>query len=117
MSVANAQTLHDGTPLFHWSPREVRDSITASGLRIRQPSPQGESFRMPYVAFGLDPMAAWSMSGQAFRVSRTWDLWMAHYGNLRGVCEVIPYDDQSPREVRCYRSVRQVQYVATRGVR
>jgi len=110
----------DATLLWHWSPTANRESIETSGLRIRQPSPQGVAIRGPYVAFGLDPLGAWQMSGEPFaRAARSWDLWMVRYGDLRGLCEVIPYDDLSPREVRCYRSVRPaaVDYVATRRSR
>lgn len=112
--------VHDSTRLYHWSPRANRDSITAGGLRIRQASPQGPQFRLPYVAFGMDPVGAWQMSGHAFgAAARSWDLWQVAFGDLRGLCEVIPFDDLSPREVRCYRSVRAsvVEYVATRQVR
>ena len=104
------------TPAYHWSPTTRRESIKATGLRIRQPSAHAP-IRYPMVCLTLDPMTAWLMSGGTFIVDGggSWDLWAVYAGDLGGF-EVIPNDDRTIRELRVYRSIpaRHVQYVATR---
>lgn len=106
--------------LYHWSPSVNGPSIRDRGLRIRQePTERRGGIRYPYVAFGLDPVSAWEMSGDAFgNFSRpeNWDLWAVRAGATRGF-EVIPTDDGEAREARVYHSIpaRHVRYVATRN--
>lgn len=103
------------TLTYHWSPTDRRESITATGLRVRQPSVHAP-IRYPMVCLTLNPLTAWAMSAGSFITDTTsWDLWAVYAGDLGGF-EVIPNDDRTIREVRVYRSIpaRHVQYVATR---
>lgn len=108
--------LPDEFMAYHWAPTSRRDSILAGGLRIRQES-HSAPIRYPYVAFALDPVMAWGMSGDSFPdVKGPWDLWGVWSGYGLNAYEVIPTDDNKPRELRTYRSVpaRHVRYIATR---
>lgn len=106
--------------VYHWSPRNRRESIEQHGLRIRQDSSSAPSLvRYPYVAFAINPLEAWDMSGVPFADrSRTWDLWGVLASALGGF-EIIPTDDGDVREMRTYRSIpaRHVRYIATRSRR
>jgi hypothetical protein len=103
--------------VYHWSPSERRSSIEERGLRIRQESVSAPGqVRYPYVAFALDPLDAWEMSGHFFGAEiLSWDLWGVRASRLAGF-EVIPMDDGGVRELRSYRSIpaRHVTYIATR---
>jgi hypothetical protein len=103
--------------VYHWSPSARRFSILERGLRIRQESSAAPGLvRYPYVAFALDPIDAWEMSGQAFGEEViSWDLWAVRASALGGF-EIIPTDDGEVRELRSYRSIpaRRVTYIATR---
>lgn len=102
---------------YHWGPSSRRSSIRERGLRIRQESVAAPgAIRYPYVAFALDPLDAWEMSGGAFGDEvLSWDLWAVRASDMRGF-EVIPTDDGEARELRVYHSIpaRHVTYVATR---
>lgn len=106
--------------LYHWSPQVNGPSIRDRGLRIRQkPVEARGAIRYPYVAFGLDPISAWEMSGDAFGNFahwENWDLWAVR-ASAAGGFEVIPTDDGEAREARVYHSIpaRHVRYVATRN--
>jgi hypothetical protein len=107
----------DDTIAYHWSPTSRRGSITIHGLRTRQASAHAP-IRYPMICFCLDPLDAWEMSGGTFITNEPdWDLWAVRVKNLRPGVEVIPYDDRTIRELRCYRTVpaRYVRYLATRG--
>lgn len=92
--------------IYHWSPTDRRDQITASGLRIRSVSPHAP-IRYPMVCFSTDPLTAWAASGGTFDLPEvtSWDLWGVYVGDLRHGLEVIPRDDRTIRELRVYRSV------------
>lgn len=63
-------------PLYHWSPADRHDAIRRGGL---QPgcAPTVAGGPLTYVCLGMDPGAAWSISGAMDHVSEVerWDLW------------------------------------------
>lgn len=89
--------------LYHWSPSTRRNGIGRYGLVSGKRSVCGK-WRPPYVAFGLDPHAAWQMSGEIHPEIPEWDLWMTHSEELDGF-EVLPYDDMTPKEIRVYHRI------------
>lgn len=103
--------------VYHWSPSDRQQSILEGGLRIRSKSAHAP-IRFPFVAFGTNPLDSWRMSGGTFVLPEieSWDLWGVYAGDIKAGFEVIPYDDNSIREIRTYRSIpaKYVRYIATR---
>ena len=101
--------------LYHWSPATRHKGISRYGLVAGKKSVCGV-WRPPYVAFGLNPMNAWEMSGAIHPEVAEWDLWSVHTDSLTG-WEVIPFDNGEPREVRVYEPVpaRELFYVGVRA--
>lgn len=72
--------------LYHWSPRERRETIRSEGLKpYQRPAVSTESeFNEDWahgfgcICFGTDPARAWTYSGDMQHVSEVedWDLWM-----------------------------------------
>lgn len=62
-------------PLYHWSPRERRNSILKHGLVPNKLSKDKE-WRPPYICFSKTPSLAWSLSGMMSDIYGEWDLWM-----------------------------------------
>ena len=111
MTVSNPLS---GAWLYHWSPSKRRKGIGRYGLVPGKKSVCG-AWRPPYVAYALDPLSAWQMSGEIHPEIPEWDLWAVHSGAFRGV-ETILYDDRSIREVRVYEPApgRELFFVGTR---
>ncbi len=61
--------------LYHWSPRERRESILRLGLVPGKLSKDG-SFRPNYICFAASPSLAWRLSGHMSDITDQWDLWM-----------------------------------------
>lgn len=87
--------------LYHWSPSTRRKSIGRYGLVPGKKS-VCKAWNPPYVAFALNPVNAWQMSGEIHPEIEQWDLWAVHSGDLEGSLELIPFDDGETREVRVY---------------
>lgn len=100
--------------LYHWSPVTRHKGISRYGIVPGKRS-VCKVWRPPYVAFGLDPLSAWQMSGAIHPEIPEWDLWAVHTEILEGF-EMIPYDDGSPREIRVYDPIpgRDLFYVGAR---
>lgn len=62
-------------PLYHWSPRNRRESIKRLGLMPGKLSKDG-NFRPSYICFAASPSLAWGLSGQHSEIKGEWDLWM-----------------------------------------
>lgn len=108
--------------MFHWSPSERRASITKLGLVPGRIS-TCRQWRPPYVAFALDPLMAWQLSGgQRNREPQYpfWDLWQV-WSHIPNGIETITdtYVDMGRpyvKELRVYERIfkRDVWHVATR---
>lgn len=81
--------------LYHWAPRDRRDSITKVGLLAGQVSPLGpvyhcdergrftdREYRAESVCFGTSPGAAWNYSFGVWRLSGAFDLYEVDVGGL-----------------------------------
>lgn len=104
--------------LFHWSPTVRRKSIQRFGLEPGHWDTE-RLWKPPYVAYALDPLLAWRLSGWfRHKPGTSWDLWQTHTDHVRGF-EVVPFDDGSPKEIRVYQRIykRHVTYLASREVR
>ncbi len=68
-------------PLYHWSPRRVRQQINKYGLLpSRRPASalilnEDDGFRQPMVCFATTAGTAWSHSNGVWKLPGTWDLW------------------------------------------
>lgn len=93
--------LPEDTTLYHWSPAARRKGIARSGL-IPGKLSVDRLWRPPYVAFALNPRAAWQMSGEIHPEIPSWDLWVVYITSIDHGLETIPWDDGSTREVRVY---------------
>jgi hypothetical protein len=103
--------------MYHWSPADRREQITARGLRIRSESAHAP-IRYPMICLSPNPLHAWAMSGGTFVTDGvdSWDLWAVYADDIRCGFEVIPNDDRTIREIRVYRSLpaSAVHHVGTR---
>jgi hypothetical protein len=64
-------------PLYHWSPADRHDRILREGLLPGQ-IPSTATRTQKRLCFGLDPAAAWKLSGGLAWTKHIpeWDLWM-----------------------------------------
>lgn len=62
--------------LFHWSPRDRRETILREGLRPFS-GPTCGADPLPYVCLGSTPRGAWALSGDTDwgHEQEDWDLW------------------------------------------
>lgn len=107
--------------LYHWSPSENRRSILQYGLQLYSPPVVHSGIQVaPYLCFGVNPLAAWSLSGsinfEYLAEIENWDLWQVFLAETDSVC-VLPHWGPEIREVRTRNSIPadRCHYLATRG--
>lgn len=61
--------------IYHWSPRERKNSILRLGLVPNKLSKDKE-FRPNYICFSKSPSLAWGLSAAMSEIYGEWDLWM-----------------------------------------
>ncbi len=83
------------TPLYHWSPAARHASIREHGLQTGHPATVASAVQ-GHLCMGVDPAAAWAVSGAMAWVSEieAWDLWLVHIGDRD---EVHVREDFGPR--------------------
>lgn len=97
-------SVHLGT-LYHWSPKENRESILKRGLEIMShPTCHGQKFN--YLCFGTSPSAAWGLSGDFYDIEEfeTWDLWQVQLGKDDSV-HMVPTWGPFAQEIRTHNSI------------
>lgn len=111
--------------LFHWSPRDRRDSIAADGFVPGSRSTDDE-WNSPYVCFAYSPSKAWSLSGMMprGRLVPEWDLWTCWTSRLPEGAKVKRVRHQrheretGVKELRVYAAIpaADIWWVGSRGV-
>lgn len=108
-------------PLYHWSPRDRREDIEASGLLPGQVAPTGPvyhgtsgedegmgEFRQPGICASEDPVTAWNYSNGVWGLGGTWDLWMFDLDRYDEV-HVVPFWGTQPNELRVHNPIHHMR--------
>ncbi|HEX4395452.1 MAG TPA: hypothetical protein VH084_28560 [Mycobacterium sp.] len=91
-------------PLFHWAPRDRRDSITENGLVLGSPR-TCSSEAEPYICCCMSPAQAWTLSAGIYPDrAEVWDCWQVVLASTDHV-EVLPVWGNRMSEVRVRNAV------------
>lgn len=109
--------------LYHWSPRENRESIQRRGLRIMSAgrpfkTHEGETtcVEFPWICLGTTPSTAWGLIADP-DCAETWDLWQVQLRDGDHVAVRTDLDLPFIREIRVHNGLPadRVWWVAERS--